>query len=258
MQMVLCTTKKQNNYPTISQLYHYFTSPTSTVRRIFQSRINQLSSKPYEIGMALARIRDKGILNLENFSLILMHPSPIEIASGLIQLHDSNLLNADNKKALERHTCPSGIALVLRLLQSAKLLTPENRAAIQEKNNPHSVASVLFKLYYANLFTQKNFDSILAYPHLITLNNLLRGFDRQNILTQTMFEQLIHSQQENNSLPHALNKLRKTTILPKQISNLPICPYVVPYTSFFPVDKRRYDQEFHIKTVEINRHICKN
>lgn len=253
--MVLPPTKKQNNYPTISQLYHYFISPpTRTSRTILQSRINQ-STKSYEIAMALASIRDKGILNLENFSLILIHPSPFEIASGLIQLYDSDLLNAENKNILERHTCPSDIALVLRLLQSVKLLTPENRTAIQEKNNPDAIANVLFKLYYADLLTQKNFDSVLAHPHLVTVNNLLRGFDRQNILTQTMFKQIMQSQQEKNSLFHNLNEKRTVTSLPKQNSNLAIC-YYAPYTSFFPVYKHPHNKD--IETIEFNREIYKN
>lgn len=202
-----------------------------------------------DIYMALARIRDKGIFNLENFSLILIHPSPFEIASGLIQLYASDLLNAENKNILEKHTCPSGIALVLRLLQSVKLLTPENRAAIQEKNNPHAIASVLFKLYYADLFTQKNFDSVLAHPHLVSVNNSLRGFDRQNILTQTTFEQFMQSHQEKNSLSPDLNEKRKVTSLPKQILNLSIYPYAC--ARFFPAHTRRHDQESHTKTVEI-------
>lgn len=251
--MVLPHTKKQNDYPTISQLYQYFTSPTYAFRDIFQTRLSQLSTKSFEITMALASIRDKGILDLENFSIILMHPSPIEITSGLIQLHDANLLNAENKKALERHISPTGIALVLRLLQSVKLLTAENRAAIQEKNDPHAVANVLFKLFYADLFTQENFDSVLTHPHLLSVSNTLHGFNRQNILTQTMFEQLMRQQQI--SLSHDLTELKKITILPKQILNLSIYSCGA---SFFAGHKRRHDQESSSKTVEFNSQICKN
>lgn len=244
--MVLPLTKKQNDQQTIFQLYQYFTSPTCTSRDIFQIRLNQFCTKPFDIAMALASIRDKGILNLESFSLVLIHPSPFEMASGLIQLYDANLLNTENKNALEKHATPTGIALVLRLLQSVKLLTVENRAAIQEKKDPNSIASVLFKLYYADLFTQRNFDKVLAHPYLINLSTVLLKFDKQNILTQTIFEQLIRSQQEKNSLSHNLNKLSKTTILPKSISSLSIYP-CAPYANFFPAHKHRHIQEPHAK-----------
>ncbi|WP_342219571.1 hypothetical protein [Rickettsiella endosymbiont of Miltochrista miniata] len=252
--MVLSLTKKQNDHQSIAQLYHYFTSRKSTPRDVFQTKLNQLSTKPFDIAMGLASIRDKGILNLENFSLILIHPSPFELSSGLIQLHDANLLNAENKKALERHISPTGIALVLRLLHSVNLLTSENRAAIQGKNDPHAVASILFKLYYADLFTQRNFDSVLSHPHLVAASNLLSGFNRQNSLTQTMFEQLICSQQEKNSLPDVPKELKKFAILSKH-SNLSIYPCGA---SFFPAHKRRQDQESSTQTTESNRQICKN
>lgn len=250
--MVSTLTKKQNDFSKISQLYQYFTSPKYTLRNKFQDRLNQLSTKPFETGIAFAKIRDEGILNLENFSLILMHPSPIEIASGLIQLHNSNLLNIENKKALERHISPTGIALLLRLLQSVKLLSAENRNAIQEKNDPHSVASVLFKLFYAELFTQENFDSVLMHSNLKPIINKLSKFNRQNSLTQRMFEQLMGSQQEKISFSNDLNELRTITILPKQISNASFYPC---RTNFFSIDRH---SESHSKTVEYNRQICKN
>ncbi|HEY2566352.1 MAG TPA: hypothetical protein VGH95_01400 [Candidatus Aquirickettsiella sp.] len=253
--MVSPLTKKQNDFSKISQLYQYFTSPKHTFRNKFQDRLNQLSTKPLEIGIALAKIRDEGILNLENFSLILMHPSPVEIASGLIQLYNSNLLNIENKKALERHISPTGIALLLRLLQSVKLLSSENRNAIQEKNDPHSVASVLFKLFYAELFTQENFDSVLMHPNLKPIINKLSEFNRQNSLTQRMFEQLMCSQQQQQiSFFNDLNELRTITILPKQISNASLYPC---HTNFFSID-RQHDSESHSKTVKYNRQICKN
>lgn len=252
--MVSPLTKKQNDFSKISQLYQYFTSPKHTFRNKFQDKLNQLSTKPFEIGIALAKIRDEGILNLENFSLILMHPSPFEIASGLIQLHNSNLLNFENKKALERHISPTGIALVLRLLQSVKLLSTENRSAIQEKKDPHSVASVLFKLFYAELFTQENFDSVLTHSNLKPIINRLSEFNRQNSLTQRMFEQLMRSQQQKISLANNLNEL-ETTILPKQISNLSFCPC---RTNFFSIQKRQRDCESQSKRVEYNRQICKH
>lgn len=252
--MVLPLTKKQNDYQSMVQLYQYFTSPKGTARDVFQTRLNQLSTKPFDIAMGLASIRDKGILNLENFSLILIHPSPFEISAGLIQLHDAKLLNAENKNALERHISPTGIALVLRLLHSVNLLTSENRAAIQEKNDPHAMASIFFKLYYADLFTQRNFDSVLAHPHLVGASHLLRGFNRQNSLTQTMFEQLICSKQEKISLSDVPKELKKFTVLSKH-SNLSIYPCGA---SFFPALKRRQDQESPSKTIEVNRQICKN
>ena len=253
--MVSPLTKKQNDFSETSQLYQYFISPKHTFRNKFQDRLNRLSTKPFEIGIALAKIRDEGILNLENFSLILMHPSPFEIASGLIQLHNSNLLNFENKKALERHISPTGIALLLRLLQSVKLLSAENRSAIQEKNDPHSVASVLFKLFYAELFTQENFDSVLTHSNLKPIINRLSEFNRQNSLTQRMFEQLMLSQQQKISLSNNLNELRKTTILPKQISNVSFYPC---RTNFFSVQKHQRDSKSHSKTVENNRQIYKN
>ena len=251
--MVSPLTKKQNDFSKISQLYQYFISPKHTFRNKFQDRLNRLSTKPFEIGIALAKIRDEGILNLENFSRILMHPSPFEIASGLIQLHNSNLLNFENKKALERHISPTGIALVLRLLQSVKLLSAENRSAIQEKKDPHSVASVLFKLFYAELFTQENFDSVLTHSNLKPIINRLSEFNRQNSLTQRMFEQLMRSQQQKISFANNLNEL-KTTILPKQISNVSFCHC---RTNFFSIQSRR-DCESQSKTVEYNRQICKH
>lgn len=253
--MVLPLTKKQNDYKTISQLYQHFKSQKRSSRDIFQKILYQLSSKPFDIALALANIRDKGILNLESFSLILTHPSPFEISSGLIQLHDSELLNIENTKALERHNSPTGIALVLRLLNSVKLLTPENRTAIQGKNDPHSVASVLLKLFYADLFTQKNFEQVLAHPHLLAINNLVRVYDRQHILTQTIFEKLMESPQEKNFLCRGENQLKKFAILPKQTSNSLIY-HCGTHTAFFPAHKRQSDAASHAKT-EL-RQACKN
>lgn len=234
-------TEKQNDYLTLSQLYRYFISPKRKFRDIFQSTLEQLSSKPFEIGMALARIRDKGILDLENFSLIFTHHSPFEISLALIQLHDSNLLNPENKKAIENTAYPSGIALVLRLLNGVNLLTPENRAALQEKNDPDSIASILFKLYYANLFTQKNFDHVLAHPHSISLRNLLRAYDKQPILTQPIFEKIVISQQEKNLLSCVTNELKKSIILAKQISN-PSLYHDNQHVNFFPSCKQQHDK----------------
>lgn len=253
--MVLPLTKKQNDYQTISQLYQHFKSPRRSSRDIFQKMLYQLSSKPFDIALALASIRDKGILNLENFSLVLMHPSPFEISSGLIQLHDSELLNIENTKALERHNSPTGIALVLRLLHSVKLLTAENRAAIQRKNDPHSVASVLLKLYYADLFKQRNFERVLAHPHLLSINNLLRAYDRQHILTQTKFEKIMGPPQEKNSLCRGENPLKKPAILPKQISNSLIY-HCGTQVSFFPTHKHQSDLAPHTKN-ELKQ-TCKN
>lgn len=253
--MVLPLTKKQNDFSETSQLYQYFISPKHTFRNKFQDGLNQLNLNPLEIGLALANIRDKAILNLENFSLILMHRSPIEIASGLIQLHNSNLLNIENKKALARHISPTGIALVLRLLQSVKLLSAENRSAIQLKNDLHSIASVLFKLFDAELFTQENFDRVLTHSNLKPIINRLREFNRQNSLTQKMFEQLMRSQQQKISFSNDLNELRTITILPKQISNVSFYPC---RANFFSVLKHQHNTESPSKTVEYNRQICKH
>ncbi len=253
--MVLPLTKKQNDSQTISQLYQHFKSPRRSSRDSFQKMLYQLSSNPFDIALALASIRDKNILNLENFSLILIHPSPFEISMALIQLHDVKLLNTQNKKALERHNCPTGIALVLRLLHSVKLLTPANRSAIQEKNDPHSVANVLFKLFYADLFTQKNFEQVLAHPHLLSINNLVRAYDRQHILTQTIFEKLMGSPQEKNFLCRGENKLKKFAILPKQISNALIY-HCGTHTGFFLTHKHQSDPASPTKT-EL-RQVCKN
>ncbi|MGC1853867.1 MAG: hypothetical protein WA659_00615 [Candidatus Aquirickettsiella sp.] len=249
-------TKKQNDYPTIPQLYWHFKSTSRTSRDIFQTTLHQLSSKPFAIATALGMIHNKDILNLENFSLIFLHPSPLEIASGLIQLHDSNLLNPKNKKALEKHTCPSGVALVLRLLHSVKLLTPENRTAIQEKNDLHSIAGVFFKLYYADLFIQKNFNHVLEH-HPATLNNLLRGFDRQNILTQKILEQLMHSQQKKNSWSNGYTEAKKLSIPTKSSPYLATNYNCCSYANFFSSHKYRYEQEHHIKTFEFNSQINK-
>lgn len=247
-------TKKQYDYPTVFQLYQHFKNPTRTSQAIFQITLKQLNIKTFDFATALSRIRDKGMLNLENFSLILLHSSPFEMASGLIQLQNSNLLNVENKKTLEKHACPSGVALVLRLLQSVKLLTSENRAAIQEKNDLHSIASVLFKLYYAGLFTQKNFDHVLAHSHLIPINNLLRGFDKHPILTPPIFEKLMHSPQEKISLCYDTNELKKLTPLSnlsKKISNLSI--YSCGPASFFPIHQCKEDKKPQTKIAELNR-----
>lgn len=243
-------TKKQQDYLSLSQLYQYFNSPHRKFRDIFQTTLEELSSKSFEIGVTLCRIRDEGILNLENFSLILFHSSPFEIASGLIQLHHSNLLTVENKKVLEGHINPSGMALVLRLLNSVNLLSAANRRAIQEKNEPYLLASVLFKLFYAHLFTQKNFDSVLAHPNLQDLSHKLHGFNRQNSLTQTLLEQLIQSQQENSSLSHDLNKLKKINFPSKSVPNKLIyrCG-----TSFFHVQKQQHDSESLSQTIEALR-----
>lgn len=252
--MVLPTAKKQNDHPTISQLYQHFESPTCTSRDIFKNTLEQLSSKSFEIGMALCRIRDKGILDLENFSLILEHPLPFEISSALIQLHDSNLLNPENKEALERHTCPAGIALVLRLLRSVKLLTSENRTAIQKKADPYLVASVLFKLYYADLLTQKNFDHVLSHPNLSTVITLLHEFDRHNILAQIKFEELTFGQKKNSSR-FGINESKETMTLYKNKKN---SNFHYVNVNFFPLYKALQDKDSHINTAEFNREIFKN
>ncbi|MFZ0219807.1 MAG: hypothetical protein WAL30_06345 [Candidatus Aquirickettsiella sp.] len=254
--MVLLPTKKQNINQIIFQLYCHYGNPARTSQNFFQKGLIRLGSKSFDRAMAIGRIRDKGILNLENFSLILKHPAPFEIATGLIQLHEAKLLNAENKKTLERHICPTGIVLVLRLLQSVRLLTEKNRAAIQEKKDPHRVASVLFKLYYADIFTQKNYDSVLRHPHLVTVDSLLQGFNRHNILTQTMFEQLIGSHQEKDCLSNDLNELGKLTILSKQTSNLPRYHCSV-YASLFQPHTHKRDQS-HTQAVEIYSPIYKN
>lgn len=49
--------------------------------------------------MALARIRNKSILSLENSSLILIYPAPFEMSTALMQLRDVKLLNTQNKIA---------------------------------------------------------------------------------------------------------------------------------------------------------------
>lgn len=234
------STKKQKNYPTISQLYNYFISPKRHSRDIFQNAIKELNSKSYEIGTTLCRIRDEGILNLENFSLILRHPWPFEMGSGLIQLHHSNLLTTENKKILEGHGCPAGIALVLRLLNSVNLLYTANRVLIEKQSDPHLLANVLFTLFYSSLFTQKNFDKILSHPDLKHLSNKLREFNRQNSLTQTQLEQLIKSPQEKSSLPHSLNEPKKINPPSKPTSNPSIYPCRI---SFLYVQKQQSDSE---------------
>lgn len=178
--------KKQKNSPTISQLYQYFISPKRRDRDIFQNTLQQLTPKAYEIGSTLCRVRDEGILNLENFSLILYHPLPFEIGSGLIQLHHSNLLTTENKKVLEGHISPLGVVLVLRLLNSVNLLSATNKMTIQKEKDSHLLASIFFTLFYANLFTQKNFDKVVAHPNLRLLSNKLHRFNRKNSLTHNL------------------------------------------------------------------------
>ncbi len=233
-------TIKQKNTPTISQLYQYFLSPKRRYKDIFQSTLQELNPKAYEIGTTLCRIRDEGILNLENFSLILYHPSPFEIGSGLIQLHHSNLLTTENKKALEGHVSPSGVALVLRLLNSVNLLSAGNRITIQKEQDPHLLANVFFTLFYANLFTQKNFNKVMVHPNPRLLANKLHGFNRKNSLTQIQLEQLIQSSQEKISLLRNLNEPKKIGFPSKPTSKQSIYPY---RTSFFYVQKQQPDSE---------------
>ena len=227
-------TKKQKNTQLIFQLYQYFISPKRRSRDIFENTLQELNLEAYEIGTILCRIRDEGILNLKNFSLILSHSSPFEISSGLIQLHRSNLLTTENRKALEGHVNPSGVALVLRLLNSVNLLSVANRTTIQKEKNLHLLANVFFKLFYANLFTQKNFDKVMLHPNLRLLSNKLHGFNRKNNLTQTQFEQLIESPQEKISLSHDLNEPKKITF-PRLIDRC--------RTSLFYAQKQQQDSE---------------
>ncbi|MEN9916746.1 MAG: hypothetical protein RLY40_678 [Pseudomonadota bacterium] len=215
----MALTKKQKNSQTTSQLYQYFISPKRSSRDFFQNTLQALNLHVYEIGTTLCRIRDAGILNLENFSLVLHHPLPFEIGSGLIQLHHSNLLTTENKKILEGHSCPSGIASVLRLLNSVNLLSTANRMLIEKQSDPHLLANVLFTLFYSNLFTQKNFDKLLSHPDLRHLSNKLQGFNRKNSLTQTLLEQLVYSQPEKTLPSDDLNKLRKAIIPSESITN---------------------------------------
>lgn len=192
----------------IPQLYQHLLSPKQESRNFFQKTLEQSNLKPIELGIAIREMRNQEILTLENFSIIVMHPSPLEMASALIQLHSSNLLNPENKKAIEHHAYPVGIALALRLLQTVKLLNPKNRAAIQEKDEPHSVVNVLFKLYYSNLFIQQNFDKVLDHSDLNALYNSLCIYERYN-LTQILFESLIR-EKDCSSMA---NKLKKSTSL---------------------------------------------
>lgn len=150
----MALTKKQKNSPTISQLYQYLISPKRRDRDIFQNTLQQLTPKAYEIGTTLCRVRDEGILNLENFSLILYHPLPFEIGSGLIQLHHSNLLTTENKKVLEGHISQLGVVLVLRLLNSVNLLSATNKMTIQKEKDPHLLASI-FLHFSMRIFLHK-------------------------------------------------------------------------------------------------------
>lgn len=251
--MVL-TKKKQNAYLTYLQLYRHFTSMKRKSRQAFQNTLEQLSSKPYEIGMALARIRDNNILNLENFSLILTHHSPFEISSALIQLNNTGLLNPENKKTIENTSSPNEIALILRLLNVVKLLTPENRTAIQERNDLDSLINIFFKLYYANLFTQKNFDHVLAHPHLISLRNLLDTYNKPSILTQTLFEKIMAYQQEKEFLSYTTNEFQEVTVSAGQDSKPSL--YHDHYVNFFSSCKQQQDKLIEINN--LNTQIYKN
>lgn len=233
----MAITKKQKNTLTLSELYQHFISPKRRFRDIFQNTLQELNPKAYEIGTTLCRMRDEGILNLENFSLIIYHPLPFELGSGLIQLYHSNLLTTENKKVIEGHTSPSGIALVLRLLNSVNLLSATNRMIIQKEQNPHLLASIFFTIFYANLFTQKNFDEVMVHPNLQLLSNKLHGFNRKNTLTQTQLEQLIQS---SVSLSHDLDEPKKILRPIKSTSKRSI------YTcrnSHFYVHKKPLDSE---------------
>lgn len=241
--------KKQKNTLTLSELYQYFLSPKRKFRDIFQNTLQESNPKAYEIGTTLCRIRDEGILNLDNFSLILYHPLPFELGSGLIQLHHSNLLTTENKDVLKGHASPSGVALVLRLLNSVNLLSTANRMIIQKGQNPHLLASVFFTLFYANLFTQKNFDTIVMHPNLQLLSNKLHGFNRKKSLRQTQLEQLIQSSQQKVPLPYDLNEHKKITItLPlKSTSKRSIYPC---RSSHFYAQKQPLDSESLCKGVK--------
>lgn len=91
---------------------------------------------------------------------------------------------------------------------------------------------MLFKLFFAELLTQENFDCVLTHPNLKPIINSLSEFNPQNNLTQSIFEQLMRSQEKVSF--HTCG------------------------TNFFPNHKRRHDSESYSKTLEYNRQICKN